>query len=178
MNFIKIVVFSFIALAIAACQPVGMRSMSGATQAVFGNVEPKIPKDWKRSTTPNGAIVYQCAHLNCESRGQISYSAMVFSQDAERQARLLLSTNTLQRDLPDTMYNLTNGAFQQISFTDLSNANGVSYERVIKFNLVNSSYYYIMRRSVQGQYSRIVSASAPTLSQARQYFKIALAAAK
>ncbi len=178
MNLIRATLFAFITLTVAACQPTGVRSLSGATQATFGSIEPRVPEGWKRHIRPNGVIVYQCAQLDCVNRGQIAFSSMYWSNDAEQATRTMLKQGSSLRDVAELLYKASNGGLEQISFTDMSTNNRAVYERVYRVNLINSTYYYIMRVSVEGQSSKIISASAPTLPQARHYLKIALAAVK
>lgn len=178
MNFIKILVFSFVALTISACQPTGIRSLSGATKTAFEQVNPKVPAGWTKYTRGSGVIVYKCAEENCAERGEIAYSAMLEKENAEAMMRAIMTSGNLLRDMGSMLTVVSNGTHKQIEFSNLTNDDYVAFERVYSVKKGSETSYYIMRRTVKGNQSKIISASAPTLPKARQYLKIALAVVK
>lgn len=108
------------------------------------------------------------------SRERYGISAMTHRDDVERKMRLQLAS-VGEKSLSSSVFQSLDSSFSQISVRNTTNADSAGYERTFSIRTPTGTTYNVVRMTMVGNQSRIVSASAPTLAKARKYIAIGLA---
>lgn len=173
MKFVKILAPVALALTISGCQT-DARGPVNVTQQVYGNVDPAVSSNWKAVVSRTGSIAYVCPADRCRDPGAIGYTVVHVDADAEYLVREKIISAGLIHEIGNSLSQVTEGQFRQISVRDLTNKKAAGFESATSLDTADGPYYSVSRVGINGNELRVVTGIGKSLPKARQNLRVGL----